>query len=220
MKLARYPLYLLFCLWQLAASPANAQPQYLNFTHIGTQVGLSANNVTCILRDKQGFMWFGTRDGLNRYDGYDFDVYRNNPGDSQSLSSNFVTSIIQDKNGDFWVGTWGGGLNRFDVAKKRFIRYGRLIPSDFINALLEDDKGRIWIGSNDHGAWVFDPTTGKVMLLTAKAGNPAGLSDNDVVSILEDHAHFIWLGTSHGGLDRYDPQSRNLVRFVHQQTDA
>jgi signal transduction histidine kinase/CheY-like chemotaxis protein/ligand-binding sensor domain-containing protein len=220
MKLAQYPLYLLLCLAQLAIAPVNAQPQYIKFTHIGTDVGLSANNITCILRDKQGFMWFGTRDGLNRYDGYDFDVYRNIPLDPQSLSSNFVTSIIQDKNGDFWVGTWGGGLNRFDVAKKRFIRYGRLIPSDFINTLLQDSEGRIWIGSNDHGAWVFDPRTDKAVLLTSTADSPTGLSDNDVVSIIEDHAHFIWLGTSHGGLDRYDPRSGNVTRFVHRRNDT
>src|SRR5579871_974636 len=119
MKLAQYPFYLLLCLWQLAASPANAQPQYLNFTHIGTEVGLSQNNVTCIIRDKQGFMWFGTRDGLNRYDGYDFDVYKNDPDDSTSLSNNFITSMTQDQKGDIWIGTWGGGLDRFDVEKHR-----------------------------------------------------------------------------------------------------
>src|SRR5580698_9718678 len=101
MRLARY---LLLCLLQLAAYIAHSQSPNLKFAHFGTGMGLSANNVTCILRDKQGFMWFGTRDGLNRYDGYGFAVYKSNPDDSQSLSSNFVTSIIEDRNGDFWVG--------------------------------------------------------------------------------------------------------------------
>src|SRR5579864_6563916 len=107
MRLIQYPLFFML---QLAVYVAHSQPQNLKFFHIGTGAGLSANNVTCVLRDKQGLMWFGTRDGLNRYDGYDFDVYRNIPQDSQSLSNNFVTSIIQDRNGDLWVGTWGGGL--------------------------------------------------------------------------------------------------------------
>ena len=214
MRLTQYPLTFALV---LVTYVAHSQPHNINFSHFGTNAGLSANNITCILRDRQGFMWFGTRDGLNRYDGYDFDVYKNIPDDSQSLSSNYVTSIIEDHKGDFWVGTWGGGLNRFDRAKGRFIRYGSLIHSDFINALLEDSKGRIWVGSNDHGAWVYDPKTGKVLLLTSTAGDPHSLSDNDVLSILEDHAHNIWLGTSHGGLNRYDPQSRTFARYAHQR---
>ena len=216
MRLARSTLLFLL---QFAAYVAHSQPQNLKFDHFGTGMGLSANNVTCILRDKQGFMWFGTRDGLNRYDGYDFNVYKNIPEDSQSLSNNFVTSIIEDRNGDFWVGTWGGGLNRFDRAKKRFVRYGGLIHSDFINSLLEDSQGRVWVGSNDHGAWVYDPRTGKVLLLTSMAGDPGSLSDNDVLTILEDHAHHIWLGTSRGGLDCYDPRTRTFVRYLHRQGD-
>ena len=115
MRLTQYPILLAL---QFAAYSVHSQPQNLKFVHIGTEAGLSANNVTCILRDQQGFMWFGTRDGLNRFDGYGFDVYKNIPADSLSLSSNFVTSVIQDRHGDLWVGTWGGGLNRFDRAKK------------------------------------------------------------------------------------------------------
>ncbi len=217
MRLVQYPLFLLL---QLAALHAYSQAVNLKFAHIGTEAGLSQNNVTCLLRDRQGFMWFGTRDGLNRYDGYDFDVYKTIPEDSQSLSNNFVTSIMQDRNGDIWVGTWGGGVNRFDMAKHRFIRYGGLIHSDFINSLLEDNKGRIWIGSNDHGVWVYDPRQGKVALLTSTATDPGSLSDNDVQTILEDHNHQIWIGTSHGGLNLYDPKTHSFHIFGHRDGDT
>jgi signal transduction histidine kinase/CheY-like chemotaxis protein/ligand-binding sensor domain-containing protein len=217
MRLVQYPLFFLL---QLAGLHAYSQAVNLKFAHIGTEAGLSQNNVTCILRDRQGFMWFGTRDGLNRYDGYDFDVYKTVPEDSQSLSNNFVTSIMEDRNGDIWVGTWGGGVNRFDMAKHRFIRYGGLIHSDFINALLEDSKGRIWVGSNDHGVWVYDPRPGKVALLTSTATDPGSLSDNDVQTILEDHNHQIWIGTSHGGLNLYDPQTHSFQIFEHRDRDT
>ncbi len=217
MRLVQYPLFLLFL---FAGIPGSAQSGNLKFAHIGTEAGLSQSNVTCILRDRQGFMWFGTRDGLNRYDGYDFDVYKNVPEDSLSLSSNFVTSIIQDLNGDIWVGTWGGGLDRFDMEKHRFIRYGSVIHSDFINALMEDSKGRIWIGSNDHGAWVFDPKTGKVALLTSTVTDPGSLSDNDVQAILEDHDHHIWVGTSHGGLNLFNPGTHSFQIFEHRDGDT
>ncbi|HET6253633.1 MAG TPA: two-component regulator propeller domain-containing protein [Puia sp.] len=216
MRLVQYPLFLVL---QLAAYLAYAQPGNLKFAHIGTEAGLSQNNVTCILRDRQGFMWFGTRDGLNRYDGYDFDVYKNIPEDSLSLSSNFVTSIMQDRKGNIWVGTWGGGVDRFDVGKRRFIRYGGVVHSDFINSLMEDSEGRIWIGSNDHGVWVYDPQTGKVALLTSTATDPGSLSDNDVQTILEDHEHRIWIGTSHGGLNLYDPTTHSFRIFEHHDGD-
>src|ERR1700684_1168128 len=109
MRLVQYSLFVLL---QFALFPCFGNAGSFKFCHFGTEGGLSQSNVTCILRDKQGFMWFGTRDGLNRYDGYDFDVYKNVPEDSLSLSSNFVTSIMEDRNGDIWVGTWGGGVNR------------------------------------------------------------------------------------------------------------
>jgi signal transduction histidine kinase/ligand-binding sensor domain-containing protein/DNA-binding response OmpR family regulator len=217
MRLVQYPLFVLL---QFAGFLAYAQPGNLKFAHIGTEAGLSQNNVTCILRDRQGFMWFGTRDGLNRYDGYDFDVYKNIPEDSLSLASNFVTSVIEDRRGDIWVGTWGGGVERFDKARHRFIHYAGVIHSDFINALLEDSEGRIWIGSNDHGVWVYDPLTGKVALLTSTATDPGSLSDNDVQAILEDHDHRIWVGTSHGGLNLYDPNTHCFQIFAHRDGDT
>ena len=81
MRLVQYPLFLLFV---FAGFRASHNPGNLKFAHIGTEAGLSQSNVTCILRDRQGFMWFGTRDGLNRYDGYDFDVYKNVAEDALS----------------------------------------------------------------------------------------------------------------------------------------
>ncbi len=217
MRLVQYPLFVLF---QFAGFPGYAQSGNLKFSHIATEAGLSQSNVTCILRDNQGFMWFGTRDGLNRYDGYDFDIYKNVPEDTLSLSNNFVTSIIQDRKGDIWVGTWGGGLDRFDMHKHRFIRYGSVVHSDFINALMEDSKGRIWVGSNDHGVWVYDPKTGKIALLTSTATDPESLSDNDVQAILEDHEHHIWVGTSHGGLNLFNPDTHTLQIFEHREGDT
>jgi signal transduction histidine kinase/ligand-binding sensor domain-containing protein/DNA-binding response OmpR family regulator len=216
MRPVQYPiLLLLLC----AGYFGYAQSGNLKFAHIGTEVGLSQNNVTCILRDRQGFMWFGTRDGLNHYDGYDFDVYKNIPDDTGSLSSNFVTSIIEDRNGDIWVGTWGGGLNRFDISKHRFIRYASQIHADFVNALLQDDEGRIWLGSNDRGIWILDPRTGRAVNYSANAADPASLSDNDVLSILEDSEHQIWLGTSHGGLNRFNRPTNSFQHYLHKDGD-
>ena len=100
-----------------------AQPPQLKFSHLDRDAGLSQSNVICILQDRRGFMWFGTRDGLNKYDGYQFTVYKNNTEDTNSLSNNFITGIIEDSKAALWITTWGGGLNRFDREKNRFTHY-------------------------------------------------------------------------------------------------
>src|SRR6202012_1240219 len=129
------------------------------FRHVSYEQGLSNTTILCILQDSRGFMWFGTRDGLNRYDGYEFTVYKNNPNDPKSLSNNFITGINLDRNGDLWIATWGGGVNRYDPIKDRFIHYSTNSFTKFINCVLEDHLGQIWIGTNGGGVDVLDPTT-------------------------------------------------------------
>ena len=90
---------------------------------IGKKDGFSESTVYAILKDRKGFMWYGTSDGLWRYDGYQHIVYKYNPKDTNSLSSSFVTCLIEDKKGNLWAGTLSGGLNRFDPITNSFFRY-------------------------------------------------------------------------------------------------
>ena len=94
----------------------------LRFTHLTTNDGLSQGYVVDILQDRRGFMWFATRDGLNRYDGYNFVVYKHDPKDPGSLSSNFLQDLMEDDQGKLWVAT-NTGVNRFDPTTERFTRY-------------------------------------------------------------------------------------------------
>src|SRR6478609_5969920 len=96
-------LFLLF----LVPSVAFAQKPQFKFNHIETTEGLSESNVLCIFQDSKGFMWFGTEDGLNKYDGYKITVYKNDPQNKNSLSENQVNDIIEDASGDLWIATWG-----------------------------------------------------------------------------------------------------------------
>src|ERR1700712_2847193 len=100
-----------------------AQNQQLHFDHLGTAEGLSQLNPMCILQDSRGFIWIGTADGLNRYDGYKFKIFRNDVKDTTSLGNNYVQDIIEDKDGNIWVATIGGGLNKYDRKTNRFHRY-------------------------------------------------------------------------------------------------
>src|SRR6185503_17346398 len=101
--------YLLIILLFLALTPAMAQRQDIKFEHLDINDGLSQNQIKCIIQDDRGFMWFGTRDGLNKYDGYRFTLYKNEAKDPTSLSNNFVSGIVEDSKGIIWVATRGGG---------------------------------------------------------------------------------------------------------------
>ena len=104
-------LYILFPLL------INAQTGQIKFEHFSVEEGLSATTVLAILQDSRGFLWIGTYDGLNRYDGYSIKIYNHDPDDSTSLSSNSIRSLYEDDSGNLWVGTWSSGLNKYDWEK-------------------------------------------------------------------------------------------------------
>jgi len=115
---------ILFALLQAAQNLYAQNPaRGIKFERIGLEQGLSQISVQCILQDRKGFMWFGTEDGLNKYDGYRFTVYKNDPNSPNSLSNNDVKSIYEDRSGVLWIGTGSGGLNKFDREKEAFTHY-------------------------------------------------------------------------------------------------
>ncbi len=127
----------------------------VGFEHIGTKDGLSQNDINCIYQDNRGFMWFGTYDGLNRYDGYSFKKYLPSDNDSQSISSNIIFCIAGGKEDILWIGTTGGGLNRFDPKQEKFITFRNnplqenSIDSDVIKCVFRDKSNLLWIGTNE-----------------------------------------------------------------------
>ena len=127
--------------------------QNINFEHISAQEGLSQVSVTCINQDHVGFLWLGTYDGLNRYDGYNFKVFKKEIKNPNSLSHNFVKSLLVDRQGILWVGTTGGGLNRYNAQTEQFIHYGHdpenstSLSHDDIQIIYEDAAGTMWIGT-------------------------------------------------------------------------
>ncbi|MDJ0841165.1 MAG: two-component regulator propeller domain-containing protein [Acidobacteriota bacterium] len=137
-------------LWMYTLMMLQALEPALRFTRLGIAQGLSQGTVTCLLRDRDGFFWFGTQDGLNRYDGYEFVIWRYEPGRPDSLSDGFINCLLEDNEGRMWVGT-NYGLNRYDRENGGFIRYlpgdreGDL-PHEQVLALESDNSGRLWVG--------------------------------------------------------------------------
>ena len=209
--------------WMFSTGPVAIGQKQLRFGHLATDQGLSQSNVTCILQDSRGFMWFGTQDGLNRYDGYEFTVYKNWVTDPYSISNNYIKSIIEDRGGNIWVGTWGGGLNRFDREKNRFIPYKHdpkktgSLSDDFVDCIMEDKAGGLWIGTYQGGLNRLDPGAGRFTCYTNAPNDAGSLSDNYVTTVFEDSRHRIWVGTWSGGLNRLDPGAGRWTRFQHSK---
>ncbi len=194
-----------------------AQEQDLDFDHLSLQEGLSQSSVYCILQDRRGFMWFGTQDGLNRYDGHEVLVHKKDPVDSSTLSDNWVKDLKQDHSGTIWVAT-NKGLNAFDIAKQEFRHYlhtPRLensISGDNLNTILVDQSQMIWIGGQQ-GLDVLNPLTGKIKHYTSQDSAGDTLANRQVNCLIQDQAGFVWVGTE-GGLSRIEPQSGAIQNFL------
>src|SRR5215212_8697052 len=107
----------------MIAIAGRGQKHRIAFEHLSSNEGLSQSNVLCILQDSRGFMWFGTQDGLNRYDGYEVKVFRRDPSNRNTLSNDYIKSIAEDKFGNLWIATWGNGINKFDRKTERFSHF-------------------------------------------------------------------------------------------------
>lgn len=210
-----------------SAPPHFAPPSPLRFEHLALEDGLSQNSVLAMLQDSQGFLWFGTQDGLNRYDGYSFTVFKNDPDDPNSLSLNSILALHEDDDGVLWIGTWGGGLNRFDPYNRLWTRFRRndadsgSLCGDVVTSILESERGSFWIGTNDGGVCQLDPTTLTFTRYRHQPDNPTSLSSDAVSTIFEDPDGFLWIGTGGfgtpgAGLNRFDPATGV---FTHLRAD-
>ena len=194
-----YNIYLLLrrgfivLLLHLSFFPAARQ---LSFSHLTVESGLSGNSVLAITQDKKGFIWLGTRNGLNRYDGARFRLYLASTADSNSLSGNNVVALLCDSKSNLWVGS-SGGLDCYDSTLDRFTRI-RLGPRNnySVTCLYEDSRGILWAGTTE-GLYILDPQKKTVISSYTVAGTE-GLAGNNVRCIFEDSRQTMWLGTSSG----------------------
>jgi ligand-binding sensor domain-containing protein len=190
------------------------------FQHLGVEEGLSHTWAQALVKDSRGFLWVGTADGLNRYDGSSFVVYRARLGDAHSLSSSHVRALYEDDQKRLWVGT--ETLQRYDRTTDRFERYplgGKTgEPTGFdIHVIRSDARGQIWVGTQE-GLFRVDPTTAVSTGFRHDPKDTGSLSDNRVTSLLLDRRRHLWVGTP-VGLNRYDDATGRFVRLF-QEADA
>ncbi len=174
-------------------------------------------------------MWFGTSDGLNRYDGYSFTVYKHDPDDPHSLSHNLVSSLFEDSTGMLWVGTYGGGLNRFDRDTGQFTRYDTDDfqnitdePEEYRNAVSAIDEyptGVLWIATHGGGLVKFDLETETFTSYAPDPADPEFWGHEWITALLVDSSGMVWLGTHSEGLDRFDPATGQTTSYRHGPND-
>ena len=185
----------------------------LKFTHLTTNDGLSQGYVTAILQDRRGFMWFATRDGLNRYDGNAFIVYKNNPNDPDSLSSNFIQDLMEDDHGYLWIAT-DTGVDKFDPTTERFTRYlhdpnnPNSIGGAWVTSIARNSRSFLWFGTFDSGLDEFDPRTGK---FTHYRNDSDGQFVGRITQVIADSHQDIWF-VGERGLFHLNQQTGQITR--------
>ncbi len=184
----------------------------VKFERLTTGNGLSDNHVLCYLQDSDGFLWFGTRDGLNRFDGYTFRTFNYEAENPHSLSDSHILCLFEDSQRNLWIGTQNGGLNKFDRIRERLSKYtysptdSATVSSNEILALNEDRQGNIWVLSAGSSAAIcmLDVESGKVRRVANSIFSHNTVSLTAPVGVASDAAGAIWVGVDGSGLYTYE----------------
>ena len=187
----------------------------------GTNDGLPSKNTTATLRDRRGFIWVGTENGLCRFDGYTFKVFANHAGDSTSISNNFINAIVEDHQGKIWVATMDG-LNLLDPLNETFTRFLhhdhniRSLSHNKVWSILCDKKGQMWFGTDD-GFNQYVASKKDFIVYKPNPASEKSMMGKSVNAIIEDVKDDLWLGNWSAGLNRFDKKKKAFTNYAQNQ---
>lgn len=188
--------------------------------------GLSQHSASSLLQDSKGFLWVGTRQGLNRYDGVHFKSYQQSFKDSTSLSNSIIQCLMEDNEGNIWIGTYGGGLNLYHYQEDRFysFRHNKKDPNslsdDFVMSIFEDFSGNIWVGTENGGLNRFNKSQGTFKRFLSNEADPQSISSNNISAINQDDNGNLWIGTYGGGVNLFNTDKHQFIHFTNQNTQG
>jgi len=198
-------------------NPHNALRRIV-FRHLGLEQGLSQNSVYAILQDRRGFMWFGTQDGLNRYDGKHLAVFRGNVYDTAALTNGYIQALYEDSSGTLWVGTHGGGLNTYNSLTNSFsassweIKGVNALGGTDVLCMTEDNNGAFWVGTSTGLFRVHRPSK-SINRFQAEPVSPSGLRNSVIRCLCVGDTGMVWIGTEQG-LHGYNTKTGFITRFT------
>ena len=213
-----YHYSIMFCFFMISHSEGMAQTGKLKIEHVSD---LSHNFVNCILQDSYGLIWVGTKDGLSKYDGYSFTIYKHEFSDKNSANYE-VTALLEDPDGTLWVGS-RYGLYKFDPNTCIFTKCNQYTENKQgkkdrrVRELLLDRSGFLWVVTK-HGLNRFDPVTGSLVWYNHDPDNSKSLNSDGVNTILEDVSGRLWVGTKNG-LYRFNPDTGDFTSFKNEQNN-
>jgi diguanylate cyclase (GGDEF)-like protein len=203
-----------FFLLSLILSHAYAGQVNIRFQRIALEQGLSQETILSSYQDIDGFMWFGTQEGLNRYDGYQFKVFSHSPRNSNSLSSDWIYAINEADDGQLWLGTMEG-VNIYNKSTQTFTHLkhdptlSTSLSQNNVRVLFRDSSNIMWVGTHD-GLNRYNSNTGEFTRFYSDASkNKQGL--DKISAIIEDQLGFIWVSTDGNGLYKLDPNSGEII---------
>jgi signal transduction histidine kinase/ligand-binding sensor domain-containing protein/DNA-binding response OmpR family regulator len=223
MSIRGFKFYMIL-LFQAIALNLTAQQQPIHFEHIGSKENLSELNINTMIQSSRGFIWAGTRDGLNRYDGSKFKLFRNVANDNTSISNNYVNHLAEDNDGNLWVAT-SGGLNKFDRKTNRFRRYlhneklANSLCDNFTVNLALDHDGNLWVATLKDGVDEYITSQNKFIHYRNNKADSSSLSDDNARVTYVDSKGNVWIGTAYGGLNLFNPKTKSFTTFKHNEKD-
>ena len=208
-------LFLFICVFSNNVYSSNKYGN-INFQSITIDDGLSQSLAEYIYQDSLGYIWIGTNDGLNRYNGNEFKVYKNIKNDENTISNNMISSLVEDNDKNLWIGT-DGGLNKMNLDTGEITRYlvseeDKLYSNTVVDELLIDSKGRLWV-CTINGLNLYDSENDNFIKVASDYLENKGIQD-----IIEDGEGNIWVSTR-DGLFKYNHEKKSVESFYHDEND-
>ena len=193
-----------------------AQFSSFAFERFTIEDGLSNNSINAVLQTSDGFLWVATKDGLNRFDGQNFVIFKHDPTIANSLPENYVMSLYESRDGTFWIGTWGGGLCKYDPVHESFIHIDTHLENDaYVQCIEEDALGWLWFGTYTGGLFKYNPKTKRALSFNINTNSPLRLTNNNVTSLAINEDNSLWIGTWGGGFCFFVEKKNYVKHFVH-----
>ncbi|MBI4853839.1 MAG: protein kinase [Acidobacteria bacterium] len=217
-------LRLAITLFLLAILSTNVFAQQTGFEPLITSNRLPSNTVNSIIQDKQGYLWFGTNDGLARFDGYGFYILKYQAEKPNTLSNSYISSLAVDKSNNIWIATNGGGVNKYNTTTEEITIFRKTSNKDTVtiadttSRIYVDKLDRVWVGTVGEGLNYINQSDGRIYKFYNEPNNPNSISDNYITAIFQDHKNRIWVGTTNG-LNLFDEKDNTFKRYFPEDNN-